>query len=99
MWLNNFWNKYGFEILIISVVLFFILGFFFNSKKVKKISFDDILKNTIPFNSNNSSNLELYSTKKQNCSKGEIECKRALENIFNKPFYKKRPNFLKNDIS
>ena len=32
-------------------------------------------------------------------SKGEIECKRVLEKIFNRPFNKYRPNFLRNPIT
>jgi hypothetical protein len=32
-------------------------------------------------------------------SKGEIECRRVLEKIFNKPFNKARPNFLNNPVT
>ena len=32
-------------------------------------------------------------------SKGEIECKRVLENYFNKPFDKERPGFLNNPVT
>ena len=32
-------------------------------------------------------------------SKGEIECKKVLEQLFNKPFHKIRPNFLFNNIT
>lgn len=32
-------------------------------------------------------------------SKGEIECRRILEQIFNRPFNKIRPNFLRNEVS
>jgi hypothetical protein len=32
-------------------------------------------------------------------SKGEIECRRVLQNIFRKPFDKARPNFLNNPVT
>lgn len=43
-------------------------------------------------------NLPRYSTPQQvkNDSKGEIECRQILETLFNRPFPKIRPNFLKN---
>ena len=34
--------------------------------------------------------------KKRGDSKGEIECRTVLENIFKRPFRKKRPSFLEN---
>lgn len=39
------------------------------------------------------------TTKYTTNSKGEIQCKHALENIFKKPFKKVRPNFMFNDIT
>ena len=32
-------------------------------------------------------------------SKGEIECRRVLNKIFNRPFHKDRPNFLNNPVT
>jgi hypothetical protein len=32
-------------------------------------------------------------------SKGEIECRRVLNNIFDRPFHKDRPNFLNNPVT
>ncbi len=39
-----------------------------------------------------------YSNNKKD-SRGEIECRNVLEKIFNKPFTKIRPNFLKNEVT
>jgi len=41
----------------------------------------------------------ISATKQNNASKGETECKRVLEKIFNKPFDKARPNFLSNPVT
>lgn len=38
-------------------------------------------------------------TKDKNTSKGEAECKRAIELITKKPFFKTRPEFLKNEVT
>ena len=32
-------------------------------------------------------------------SKGEKECRKVLENLFNKPFSKSRPDFLRNPVT
>ena len=32
-------------------------------------------------------------------SKGEVECRRVMQNLFNKPFYKIRPKFLNNPVT
>jgi hypothetical protein len=105
MSIEKFWKNYGFEIILVSLVIFFILGFFFNRRKEKQ-TFTEILKTTIPINNEenfpnyNNNTQEITTTRKRTTeSKGELECKNVLESIFNKPFNKSRPNFLKNVIS
>lgn len=39
------------------------------------------------------------SSEPKNVSKGEAECKRVLEKLFNKPFDKARPSFLSNPVT
>jgi hypothetical protein len=97
--LNKLWNENGFEIVLgvcLSIIL--ICGFYrvltkqkgnwSNSYSTYKAKDIDKL-----FSKNN--NIKNSLPKE---SKGEIECKRILEQLFNKPFHKIRPNFLFNDI-
>lgn len=57
--------------------------------------------NNLSFNTQNSKNnkkaLGIYKQRKNTkMSKGELACKQAIEEIYNKPFYCVRPDFLKN---
>lgn len=98
--LNKLWNENGFEIVLgvcLSIIL--ICGFYrvltkqkgnwSNSYSTYKAKDIDKL-----FSKNN--NIKNSLPKE---SRGEIECKRVLENIFNKPFNKSRPSFLNNEVT
>jgi hypothetical protein len=94
---SKLWDENGFEILLgICVAIILIYGFYRIINKQKgnwsnsysTYTVSDIDKLT--FNN---------SRKKFKESKGEIECKRVLEKIFNKPFNKCRPSFLNNKIT
>lgn len=80
--LKSFWNKWGFLILSIFVIILI-----FYLKHSKKQEFEDRV-NVI-------SNLSSKKIKNKN-SKGEIECKRVMEKIFGLPFIKIRPKWLMN---
>lgn len=83
---KQIWNKYGFEIVLgISILLILALALF---RLGKKGTWSTSL--TIP---------EKQKRKPPQESKGEIECRKVLENIFNKPFDKSRPNFLRNPVT
>jgi len=56
------------------------------------INIDDIIANTNQVTS-------VHSRKPREDSKGETECRRALESIFGKSFAKQRPAFLNNDVT
>lgn len=96
--ISNLWNDKGFEIclgLCIAVLLIFTL---YNkivgkrgtcSKPGQYYSLTTIKKSNIPFSSR--------SPPRQ--SKGEVECRRVLQDIFRKPFPSKRPDFLRNPVT
>lgn len=86
--LSKIWNDYGFEItLVLSILFMLILAFIRIGKKGTWSS-------------------RLFLPTKQNSvrrppqeSKGEIECRKVVEDYFKKPFPKARPNFLRNPIT
>lgn len=82
---KNFWNKWGYLILLIISILI-ILIFSFLKKKDSDSNF--VYKNFKPSVSKKRS--------PPTESKGEIECKRVMEKLYNKPFLKIRPNFMMN---
>lgn len=90
------WKTYGFEMAVGLSILFILLMGFFYWLKGRRGTWTP-LDTKFDINSKN------YSFKKNKFpsreSKGEIECKRVLEKIFNKPFPKDRPHFLRNPVT
>jgi hypothetical protein len=88
--LEKFWEKYGFEIIIgASVLIIFFLSLF---RIGKRGTFSDTYNYPRGLSSNKPKRV-------QKDSSGETECRRVLKQIFNKPFYKDRPDFLRNPVT
>ena len=98
--LNKLWNENGFEIVLgICLSIILICGFYriltrqkgnwSNSYSTYKAKDIDKL-----FSKNNNMKNSLPKE-----SKGEIECKRVLEFLFDQPFNKIRPYFLNNKVT
>jgi hypothetical protein len=85
--LSMFWEKWGFEILVVlSVLIILIMAFF---RRGKKGTWDSSYT-YIPSKS---------TRKPPQESKGEIECRKVLEEIFGTTFPKARPNILRNSVT
>jgi len=104
--INHLWNNYGFETVLIACVIFIILYSIYNWIKGKKGTwahkqyFDYNISNPKQNNYFNlNSNQSSYFNNSPRESKGEIECRKVLEHIFNKPFNKARPDFLRNEVT
>jgi hypothetical protein len=114
--IGKFWNKYGFEVMLVVAVL--IILYFVISKKGrkedKKGDYSFLYKNFKPeekkekrrwtgyknygdFLSSQPENEGEIGNGKE--SKGEAECRRVMEKIFNKPFTKIRPEWLLNPVT
>ena len=89
--LEKFWDKYGFEIIIGgSVLVILVLSLF---RIGKKGTYADTYNYSI------GSSLPNKQKRVQKDSSGETECRRVLQQIFNKPFNKDRPDFLRNPVT
>ena len=86
-----FWKRKGFEICLVSTLIF--LGLMAIACFGKKGTWNS--KVYMP----QSSNVSSVQRKPPQESKGEVECRRVLENIFKKPFPKARPDILKNPVT
>jgi len=87
--ISNFWDRYGFDILLIISVLFLIIYTF--TRIGKKGTYDTSVN--IP---------KMYlqePRRKLKESKGETICRNYLEKTFGKPFSKARPQFLNNPVT
>jgi hypothetical protein len=86
---QKFWSKYGFEIaLLLSVFIIIIMAIFRIGKK-----------GTWASNFIYKQNFSSSTRKPLQESKGELECRKVLQEIFNKPFPKYRPDFLRNPVT
>lgn len=105
--LKSFWKKYGGIIILIILVLIIIYFAFFHKEKslfdnkIQELENEEILQsNENDLNLLSFLNSHLNQPKKKITppkeSKGEIECKRVMESIFNRKFIKIRPKFLMN---
>lgn len=102
---KNYWKDYGFELLaglsFIMIIVLCIFNYLFKDSG----TYSNIGKNIIfgsdsskSYNYNNKNNIE-YIQHTPNDSKLELQSKLILESIFKKPFYKIRPDFLRNDVT
>ncbi len=91
--IKEYWEKNGFMILcIISILIIFVLGIYNKISKKKGSYSNDFIYYKIK-------KYKPQQLRVKKDSKGEIECRRVLEKIFNKPFNKIRPNFLRNTVT
>ena len=112
--LKIMWWDYGFEIIMILCILFILLYSIYCKLTKKKGSWYNARQNfDILSKSNKVVIKKKYSSPTQNNlynqrrlseynpreSKGENECRRVLELIFNVPFRKERPDFLRNPVT
>ena len=102
-YLIKLWKEYSFEIILglsLAFILFYGLYCKFKKKKgtwSKKVYYNPLLskKNNLHKPQQQSP----YHRPPPKESKGELECRRVLQEIFKKPFYKSRPSFLNNPVT
>jgi hypothetical protein len=93
--IREIWDNYGFEIIISLCLIFLVLFGIINKLTGNKGTFStrkNILRTIprTPVNTNSRGPRE---------SKGEAECRRVLELLFQKPFKSQRPDFLRNPVT
>jgi len=85
---EKYWNKNGFDITVLLVVIFlFVLYLFRRGKKGTWSKSYYIPTNTV----------KKRVVPKE--SRGEVECRRVLRKLFNRPFNKARPDILRNPVT
>lgn len=106
------WDEKGLVIMFIGIIVFFIVYWFLftsenNSGTYQKISLKDLLINNFsnqPVRYNPTFHVRpetkpYRQSPVPKCSKGEAECRRVLENIFNVEFPNVRPHFMRNAVT
>jgi len=91
----NLWKNHGFEILFAICIIFITIASLYRKLTGKKGTWTKYSTYTI-------SKAKSKSRKKRGPpleSKGEIECRKVLQQLFGKPFNKARPNFLSNPVT
>jgi len=106
--IREIWKNKGFEIVLYSCIVFFIIFGLYNiicrkkgtfSKNSNYIKLIPKTKNNKNSTADNYENNIFNNNFEKKYSNGETECRRVLENIFNKPFNSERPDFLRNPVT
>lgn len=85
---EKYWNKNGFDISVLLVVIFLFVLYLFKRgtkgtwSKSYYIPTNTVKKRVVPKE-----------------SRGEVECRRVLRKLFNRPFNKARPDILRNPVT
>ena len=103
----HFWKKWGFEIILGICILFILILGVYNYFSGNKGSFSkpehlNIFKNIVNTKSNYTYkpiSPQERSLGRPKESKGEMECRSILQQLFNRPFPSTRPNFLRNPVT
>jgi hypothetical protein len=82
-------EEYSFEIVLLICILFILLYFLYTT----------IFGIKGTWSNNYYLPIQKENKKIRGDSKGELECRRVLENIFKRPFNKSRPDFLNNPVT
>ena len=109
---DKFWKENGFDILLGTAIGIILINYFYRQgeKGTWDRTFKDPYRNKAIYpnpysNSYSNSYPNPYSNpypvpqQTSRDSKGEVECRRVLETIFNTPFPKNRPDILRNSVT
>lgn len=92
--LTQIWKNNGFEITLGFCVAFIILYALYRKISGQKGTWSQ--QNSYY---NSTTSIKQRRSPPPKASKGEEECRRVLQYLFNKPFNKARPNFLRNPVT
>ena len=95
--IKQYWKEYGFEIVLAFCVAFIIIYSLYIKIKGGKGSWSKPQNYLITTSHSNFSPKNHKSP--PNESKGELECRRVLQNLFKRQFNKDRPDFLRNPVT
>ncbi len=96
--IKDYWESYGFELVALACFVIIILLCLYNILFKDKGSYSLPKYNNYNKNANNNNDFE-YIQHTAEDSKLELQTKFLVESIFNLPFYKIRPNFLRNEVT
>jgi len=97
---DKFWKENGFDILLGTAIGIILINYFYRQgeKGTWDRTFKDPYKNKHGYPYSNP-NPYLPTQQTSRDSKGEVECRRVLETIFNSSFPKNRPDILRNSVT
>lgn len=100
--LTNIWDNHGFELILGFCVVFIVLLALYNFFSGKKGTYSHTkvtMQNARRQENQNKTTHSPTSSPPPKFSKGEAECRRVLEQMFQKPFTSQRPDFLRNPVT
>lgn len=99
--LSTYWQEYGLEGLAALSVILIVVMYVHNWYTDAEGTYSTVRSNSAPTTVDNSFNdmRTPYQPHTANDSRLELQSKYILEEVFQRPFYKIRPNFLRNEVT
>lgn len=99
-----YFTNYYFEIVIITCIVFLLLYGLYSKLSGSKGTWSSHQNHIYPILDEDEENEENTKQRRRRRggggeSKGEVECRRVMQKLFDKPFYKTRPRFLNNPVT
>lgn len=99
-----YFTNYYFEIVIITCIVFLLLYGLYSKLSGSKGTWSSHQNHVYPILDEDEENEENTKQRRRRRggggeSKGEVECRRVMQKLFDKPFYKTRPRFLNNPVT
>lgn len=99
-----YFTNYYFEIVIITCIVFLLLYGLYSKLSGSKGTWSSNQNHVYPTLDEDEENEENTKQRRKRRgsggeSKGEVECRRVMQKLFDKPFYKTRPRFLNNPVT
>lgn len=100
--IKEIWSEWGFEIVLGLCIVFILIYALYRKLTSKKGTWSTkvpIFPDSMRMKSRYSFGTSSRGKGKGRDSKGEVECRRVLEEVFQRPFDKARPDFLRNTVT
>lgn len=97
--MKRIWDRYGFAVLFITIVVFFLLYWVLETRYERQGTYSSSYYYDPDFKKAVKSDSVTTKKSSTSTSKGEVLCKDYLEKRFRLPFIKCRPSFLYNEVT
>ena len=100
--IHYYFTNYYFEIVIISCIIFLVIYAIYSKFSGNKGTWTNKILSELKKEEEDEDENPTKKRRRRGSggeSRGEVECRRVMQKLFDKPFYKSRPRFLNNPVT